>query len=163
MKSYDLLIIEDEPLMCRYYQLMIEEMTNDTISFKADVCKTYDEANQLLESKYNFNKYYHLVILDLRLMDRSQNKVHDGGKLGEYIRLKMPNSKIIVYTSYSSDFKFHQIFNKINPEGFWIKDEIESPNVIKNSIYGVLENKTTYGTSVLRFLQKQKKHLKLIP
>ena len=154
MKTYNLLVVEDEPLMCDYYRIIITEMNDESSDgiFKPNVRHTFEAAVAEL-SRNNGKVEFDIAILDLRLLDRNNNTLNDGSDLGKILREKYPNCKIIFFSSIVNQRKLYEIFTDISPEGFWVKDEIKKADTIKKVIQDVLERKTSYSPLVTDFLK----------
>ncbi len=154
IQLYKVLIVEDEQMMCDYYEMMFQDLqeAHANLRFTSSSYTTYETAYLAITSKM---KRFDLVLLDLRLTDRDRQITKDGAELGVLLRREMPKAKIIIFTGVPSHRKFDRIFQKINPEGFWVKDEIKNPDEVKIGILEVLENKNFYSPMVSKFLKDQ--------
>jgi len=121
--------------------------------FKTDIHTKFDSAKRKILYNTTGSFQYDVAILDLRLTNRDIGVTYDGADLGRLIKAKMPQTRIIIFTSIASHRKFHNIFQTINPEGFWIKDEIKTPEEIKKGILDVLNGKTFYSPLISTYLK----------
>lgn len=153
-KLYRILIIEDEPILCQYYEGLLKEMSVNDQQFTIKVAHSFDTASNLLTYATSKQDYFDLVLLDIRLRDVAKKKTYDGEGLGIQIRKLMPNTKIMVITSHDNNFRYHTIFKSMQPDGFMIKYELSDGEFIK-AIELLLEGKNYYGASVTRYLNAQ--------
>lgn len=152
MKKYRILIVEDIPIICQFYEGELQKLAEKNLRFVVDVAHTFDMASHKL--KIATPTHYDLVLLDIRLRDIKKRKTHDGETLGKKIRQLMPEAKIMVITAYDNGFRFHTIFKSINPEGFVMKHEL-TDNELTRAIELLLQNKSYYSDSITRYLNQQ--------
>lgn len=150
MSPYQILIVEDIPLICQYYESVFNQLSNEKISFSIDTVNTLESAKSKIDLSISNNRY-EIVLLDLRLRDVKKKVTKDGEELGSLIRLRQPRTTILVITSYDNHFRFHTVFQNISPEGFIIKQELNDDE-LKKAIINLLADRNYYSTSVSKYL-----------
>ena len=148
------LIIEDHPLICDAYTNALKLISdNDSgIRFNIDNASCCSSGIQKLEELQRKNGI-DLIFLDIKLEPTSDGKYLSGEDLGVKIRKILPDTKIIVSTTYNDNYRIYNIFKNIDPDGFLIKDEISSDDLIL-AIQQVLKSPPYYSKSVLFLLRK---------
>ncbi len=154
MKIKRILIVEDEKLLCEFYNIIFSQIAEERLDFKFNISihKTFDSAYLKINNEIK-KQIFDLALLDIRLKDRLNNVTKDGTEIGIQLRRVMPETKIIFFTSVPSHRKFHHILTKVNPEGLWVKDEILDVESVKRSLTDVLEGGTSYGPNATKFLK----------
>jgi DNA-binding NarL/FixJ family response regulator len=74
--------------------------------------------------------------------------------LGVKIIQLLPNSKIIVATTFNDNYRINSIFKSINPDGFLIKNDL-SPRELISAIESVIDESPYYSKSVIQLMRKQ--------
>lgn len=154
MSEIKVLIIEDHPLIIDSYKRALAKVQsqNNDINFTIVSADTIDKAIYYIN---NANKNeYSLVFLDIQLPKSTDGKILSGEDLGVIIRNQMPNSKIIVNTSYNDNFRLNNILNSLNPEGFLIKNDLVPKDLII-AIEAVIDDSPYYNKTVLKLLRKR--------
>jgi len=121
-KKFNVLIIDDHPLIAEAYKSALSQVTkrNEDISFEITIVDNCDDANEkILEANANPNKTIDIVFLDIKLPPSEKIKIFSGEDLGIKIRKLLPETKIIISTTYNDNYRIHNIFKSINPEGLF--------------------------------------------
>jgi len=156
MTCYNALIIDDHPLISEAYKAAFRfvEKQNNAISFEVKTAHDCDSANCMIAHFYENEKELHIVFLDMSLPASKDKKILSGEDLGLIINEKLPETKIIVCTTYNDNFRIHNILKNLNPDGVLIKNDITSKELV-TAINEVLENPPYYSKTVLKSLRKQ--------
>lgn len=146
----NILIIEDHEIIAEVYEKVLRkiELTENPYNFKVENAFDCESALEKLNS-FCFD----IVFLDISLPSKHY-KIKSGEDLGLYIRNCCSDTKIIVSTSLNSTLRIKNLFKSINPEGFLIKNDLNSKELL-NAIVSVIENPPFYTTTVLKFLQNK--------
>jgi len=143
MTTYNVLIIEDHPIIAIAYQNTLQLFEkNNKVKFNTHTCTSIIEALQKIK-----NTTYDLFFLDILLPPSIEDNILNGEQLGVKIRELYPNTKIIVATSLSNNHKIQSIINKVNPDAFLIKNDIAPPELLF-TIETVLMGKTYFSDTV---------------
>lgn len=154
MNTYNVLIIDDHPIIIEAYQSAFSKITSKNKSNKFTIANatTIDEALHTI--KNNSKSFFNLIFLDIKLPQSTQHNILSGEDLGIEIREQSPESKIIIATTYNDNYRINNIIKNINPEAFLVKNDI-TPKVLIDAILMVLEDTPYYSKSVLNLLRKQ--------
>lgn len=154
-KGLSVLIIEDHPLIIESYKtaLALYEKKNEGISFTVKSARNCDMALSILNS-VNVRKKLGFIILDISLPTSKDQKILSGEDLGIYIREKLPEAKIIVSTALNDIYRIRSIFKSINPDGFLIKSDINSSELLE-IIRTVLNDSLYHSKTIEKLLKKQ--------
>lgn len=155
-KVCNILIIDDHPIISEAYKMAFEHISNQNkmLLFKIDIASNCKEANEKIRFKAAREQNIDLVFLDIRLPPSKEDKILSGEDLGLLINDTFPDSKIIISTSLSNNYRINTLINNINPDGFIIKNDINSKELI-TAINTVIENPPYYSKTILQFLRKR--------
>jgi DNA-binding NarL/FixJ family response regulator len=155
-QDYHALIIDDHPLITEAYKsaLLFYQKKNESASFTISVCHDCDSACNKIEVFASNNEALDIVFLDISLPPSEDGKILSGEDLGLKINQELPDTKIIVSTSFNDNYRIHSIFKNINPDGFLIKNDI-TPKELVQAIDEVLLDPPYYSKTVLKLLRKE--------
>ncbi len=154
-QGFNVLIIDDHPLIVKAYQSAIRHVgkRKAEYSFNVDTANNCDEANEKIMQAVNSDDL-DLVFLDISLPPSEDGSIISGEDLGMIIREKLPETKIIVSTTYTKNVRLNSILKSMDPDGFLIKNDL-TPDVLTEAIEIVLQEPPYYCKTVLRFLRKK--------
>ena len=155
-KVYTVLIIDDHPLITTAYKSAFNYVgkQNDTISFKIDVAHNCDTAYEIINYFIQTDKNIDIVFLDISLPPSIDGKILSGEDLGLKINKLMPDTKIIVSTTFNDNFRIHNLFKNLNPDGFLVKNDI-NPKELVATIKTVITDPPYYSKTVIKLLRKE--------
>jgi len=155
-KIHKVLIIDDHPLISEAYKSAFNYVSKEdkTISFKIEVTHNCDEAFDMIKKFSVNNKKLDIVFLDIRLPPSKDEKILSGEDLGLKLNKLLPNTKIIISTTFNDNYRIHSIFKSINPDGFLIKNDI-TPKELVIAIKTVIVDPPYYSKSVVKLLRKE--------
>lgn len=155
-ENYSVLIIDDHPLIIEAYKTALNYYSNYTenIKFSIQIAHDCDSGCELIKKAPKSNKQKYIVFLDIKIPKSKDGKFLSGEDLGLLIRDVLPNSRIIVSTTFNNNFRVHNILKNINPEGFLIKNDI-TPLELLETIRVVIEDPPYYSKSVIKLLRDQ--------
>ena len=153
--KYKVLIIDDHPLITDAYKSALDHISykNSDIEFDIDNAIDCDSGLEKLIG-YTDTQDLDLVFLDMKLPPSSDGKMLSGEDLGIKIKSLLPQTKIIVLTTYNDNYRIHNILQSLNPDGFLIKNDI-TPEKLVNAIEIILEDPPYYSQTVIQLLRKQ--------
>lgn len=153
-KKYSVLIIEDHPLIAKAYKIAFAQITesHENFQFEIDLAQNCDDAIEkiVLASE---NEPYDIIFLDISLPPSQDGLFASGEDLGIRINEVLPDSKIIIATSFNDHLKVNSLLKSIDPDGFLVKTDIESNELI-GAILGVINLPPFYSKSVLNSIRK---------
>ncbi len=155
-KQYTALIIDDHPLISEAYKSAFHKINKEdpAISFKIDVAHDCDTALELIKQFADNDQAIDVVFLDISLPPSSDGKILSGEDLGLKINQLIPDSKIIVSTTFNDNYRVHSIFKNINPDGFLIKNDI-TPKELVTAIKALISGAPYYSKTVMKMLRNQ--------
>lgn len=153
---YKALIIDDHPLISEAYKSAFHKITkeDETISFEIDVAHDCDAAYGFIQQYAKNAEIIDVVFLDISLPPSKDGKILSGEDLGLKINQLIPDSKIIVSTTFNDNYRVHSIFKNINPDGFLIKNDI-TPKELITAINALISGSPYYSKTVMKMLRNQ--------
>jgi DNA-binding NarL/FixJ family response regulator len=153
--TYNVLIIDDHPLVIdaftRAFNFVSQKSNHkDFIIDKAQDCSiAYHKIQQ-----NSFSQKLDFVILDIGLPPAPNLKIQSGEDLGILIRKILPNTKILVCTSYTDSNRLQHILRAFDPIGFVNKQDIDFFGFV-SAIEDVLSNKTHYSQTIINMVKQK--------
>ena len=153
-----MLIVDDHPIICNSYKKAFEEVsaTHENLHIQVDVALDCDSRREKINNRWD-EKGYGLVLLNIRLPASRDRKLVSGEDLGELIREVQPEARIIVATTFNDNFRMQNIFKSLNPEGFLIKNDLDTRELV-TAINHVMEGQPYYSGTVASLFRKQMTH-----
>ncbi len=154
IKQYNILIIEDHPLIIEAYKnaLLHISSKNDKLKFNIDIANDCDTAYSKIE-KAVIRKNIDIVFLDIKLPPSKDGKIISGEDLGIKIRALFSEVKIVIATTYNDNYIINTIFKSINPDAFLIKNDLDPKELIL-AIETVIKNLPYYSKTVIELMRK---------
>lgn len=154
-KTYSVLIIDDHPLITNAYTSAFNYYSkqNETILFSIKTVFNCDDAYELITEFSTKKKTLDIVFLDIKLPPSRDRKVLSGEDLGLKINKLLPDTKIIVSTTFNDNYRVHSIFKNLNPDGFLVKNDI-TPKELVDTIHTILNDPPYYSKTVVKLLRK---------
>jgi DNA-binding NarL/FixJ family response regulator len=155
-RNYSALIIDDHPLISEAYKsaFLFYQKKNESVAFNISVCHDCDSASDKINEFAANGGALDIVFLDISLPPSKDGKILSGEDLGLKINQDLPDTKIIVSTSFNDNYRIHSIFKNINPDGFLVKNDI-TPKELVQAIDEVLLDPPYYSKTVLKLLRKE--------
>jgi DNA-binding NarL/FixJ family response regulator len=155
-KKTSVLIIDDHPLICDAYvnALHFIEKENSEISFKITLTHNCDDAIAKIKESSKRVLKYELIFLDIKLPPSKDKKILSGEDLGLEIKKLLPDSKIIVSTTYNDNYRIYSLMKNLNPDGLLIKNDITASELV-NAINLVLTSPPYYSSSVSQTIRNE--------
>jgi len=154
-KKIVITIVEDHQLIvnCIISSLSNSHDKKYTFSFK----KTIDPLinSEFFESSDSL-KDIDLMFLDYAFSSSKKEHLYTGKEIGVFIRENFPRIKIIICTSVNSSYVLSNLIHNINPEGFLLKEDIDSNDIIE-ATKKVLEGHIFYSPTITLMLKNRLK------
>lgn len=150
-----ILIIDSCPLICEAYKSVINSTNkNEDYLFDINLVHCGKQGLEIINNASKNKIFFNLIILELKFSINYQKERLSGEDLSMTIRKTFPNTKIIISTALDDNFRIHNIFKTINPEGFILKKDLTSKD-FKNAICSIFNNEPFYSKSILKLLRKE--------
>jgi len=155
VQKHTILIIDDHPLISDAYKSALIHVSsiNKLLEFKIDMANNCESALQKIKEASK-KKGIDIIFLDIRLPSYTDCKILSGEDLGIEIRELLPNTKIIISTTFNDNYRIHSIFKSVNPDGFLIKNDI-TPEELITAIQAVIDGVPYFSITVIKLLRKQ--------
>jgi len=156
IKNYTVLIIDDHPLISNAYKSAFNKINKKdvSISFKIDIAHDCDSASEKIHAFSTKNNKLDIVFLDIKLPPSTDGTLLSGEDLGLLINKLLPNTKIIVATTFKDNYRVLSIFKSLNPDGFLIKKDI-TPKELVTTINTIITDPPYYSKTVTKLLRKE--------
>lgn len=154
--SLKVLLVDDHPIIIAAYKSAFQWISDERkgdLNFDIDTADNCDIAKEKIE-RASLDKSIDIIFLDLRLPPSQDNKILSGEDLGILTKKVLPDTKIVVSTTFNDNYRIHSIIKSVDPEGFLVKNDI-TPEEIVIAIKSVLFDPPYYSKSVLRLLRKE--------
>lgn len=139
-------LIDDHQIIVDGYKaiLVIKEIevakNIHTISSIADAIK-------FVNFNIDNNTTIDLFVIDYNMPIDNNSQFKNGEELALYIKKLMPSAKIVMLTSVSTPLLLFDMIEKLNPDGLWLKSDINQVSFLKH-ITNVLEGNIVFSESV---------------
>jgi len=155
-KKTSVLIIDDHPLICDAYvnALNFIEKENSEITFKITLTHNCDDAIAKIKESSNRVLKYELIFLDIKLPPSKDKKILSGEDLGLKINNLLPDSKVVISTTYNDNYRIYSLMKNLNPDGLLIKNDITTSELV-NAINLVLTSPPYYSSSVSQTIRNE--------
>ncbi|AOW10808.1 response regulator [Flavobacterium gilvum] len=134
----NVLVVDDHPMTVEGY---INTLSNAPFGLNSPVFAKANNCKEAYSSLINFNtvkKAFDLVIIDKNLPAYEEKNILSGSDLALFIREIMPNCKIIMITAHTEVIIVYEIYKKIKPDGFFIKNDI-TPEKLQQGIKEIIK------------------------
>lgn len=151
-KELKILIVDDHPLLIDAYI--------NLISCTVDKYKIYFLKGTNAKDAYNIIKLNHiekinidLAIFDISIPEYKEENIFDGTDLAIEFKNKFIDSKVIIISMHDEGCLLSKIFNKIQPDGFLNKSDINF-DTFSTTISKILENEVIISNTIIKALKK---------
>lgn len=154
MKAFNVIIIDDHPLITDSYKAAVEEIFSSREErVNVAVFNSLDSALDRLNSSAVFSEA-DLIFLDIQLPPSTDKRIFSGEDLGLEIRKEQFSAKIMLSTSLTDNYRIHCLVKSVNPEGFLIKNDINKRELLI-AIDKVIHNPPYFSKTVLQLMRNQ--------
>lgn len=153
-KKLKILIVDDHPLIVEAYKNILSSADFDVpYNFSVDTAESCDSGiEKIKESSKSI--HYDLLLLDIQLPPSSKGEIISGEGLAMLSKKLLPNAKIVILTMFNENFRIQNILNTIDPDGFLIKNDLNS-NEFAVAINTIIKNPPYYSTTVANYFRKR--------
>ncbi len=144
--NLNVLMIDDHPPIIEGYKAML--VYNDLgYKFNTTIAYSCNEAYTiLLEAKNNI--VFDLIFVDLTVTPYPEKNLNSGEDLIILVKKQLPNSKIVVLTSYTEAFLLLKIINEANINGMLIKNDI-TPDEFIHACIEIIKGNLYFSKTVI--------------
>ena len=95
---------------------------------------------------------YDVIFLDIKLPPSADGKIISGEDLGIKVKELLPDTKVVILTMFNNNFRIHNILKNINPDGFLVKSDVTSDELMR-AFQVVLTDPPYYSHTVTKLLR----------
>lgn len=154
-KKMSVLIIEDHPMVANVYKMALDQIAkeNAKYDFSINMVNNCDTGIEAI-IKASKGDGIDIVFLDISLPPSKDNKILSGEDLGLKINNLLPNTKIIVCTTFYDSFRINSIFKNVKPSAFLVKNDFDEEE-LKKAIVDVIMGVPAFSKTVLKIFNKR--------
>lgn len=141
MKTHNLLLVDDHPITIDAYINILSRLENSNIPKHFTTAYSCQDAYIKIMERYELQETLDVAFLDISLPPYEDKNIQNGIDLGNIIREYFPECKIILLTMHSEPILLHNAIQKINPEGFILKNDINAQSLMTAYQYIMLGQK----------------------
>lgn len=144
MEAPNLLLVDDHPITIDGY---ITILSNYDAKIDFTTAYSCEEAYLKITERYVSQKAFDAAFLDIRLPPYTAKQINTGLDLAKLIRSYFPLCKIILLTMHSESVIVNNAIQEINPEGFILKNDIDSKS-FKEAYQCIINGETFYSATI---------------
>ena len=129
MTHINILMVDDHPIIIEGYQNVLMASKDDDQTLLMDTASNCDTAVIMIERAAKGTPY-DVCFFDISLPASEDGKYTSGEDLALLAKKMMPNSKIVILTMFNESFRIHNIIKEIDPDGFLIKSDLTSMELV---------------------------------
>lgn len=147
-----ILMVDDHPIIIEGYKNSLSEHFKNSQDLEIDIASNCDEAMDFIKKNEKI-KPYNVALIDVKLPPSTDGTITSGEDLAKVVKELHPKAKIIILTMHNEDSRIHNILQNVNPEGFLIKSDLSSSELLR-AFEDVRAGKTYYSTTVNNHFRK---------
>jgi len=149
MNNINILLVDDHHMILEGYKNVLSKVKYNGIKLSIDTSDNCDFAWNKIR-----NGNYQIVFLDINFPVQENSEILSGEDLGVKIKKEFPNIKIVILTVLEDSFRLHNILSNINPDGFLLKGETTSQELIR-CLEKVIDSPPYYGPKISKILRSE--------
>ncbi len=153
--SIQVFIIENEPIIIdailNAFESMGELMSN--LNIRTKIAKDYDEALAIISRK-DQRIAFNMVMLNIDIPLSNKVKPIFAEDLGFKIKASFPKTKLITFGTHCDNYRTNNILKKLNPEGFFIKSDVDQKELEK-ALYLVVSDEVYYSRRIMHLIRRR--------
>lgn len=145
------LIVDDHPMIIEGYKNALLGINSDEMTLRIDTSDNCDGAFAKIKNA-STGTPYDVVFLDIKLPPSADGKIISGEDLGIKVKELLPDTKVVILTMFNNNFRIHNILKNINPDGFLVKSDVTSDELMR-AFQVVLTDPPYYSHTVTKLLR----------
>ncbi len=150
-KDIKVLIVDDHPMIIEGYKHALRGINSDERTLPIDTSDSCDGAYAKIKNA-STGTAYDVVFLDIKLPPSADGKIISGEDLGIKVKELLPDTKVVILTMFNNNFRIHNILKNINPDGFLVKSDVTSDELMR-AFQVVLTDPPYYSHTVTKLLR----------
>ena len=153
-KKLKILMVDDHPVIIEAYKNILESANlTDSYNFSIDTAINCDTAIEKIKKSAK-SVHYDVLFLDIKLPPSTDGEIISGEDLAVYAKTILPETKILILTTYNDSLRIHNILKTADPDALLIKDDLTSKELLK-ALDTILNNPPYYSATVSKYFRKQ--------
>ncbi|QHI35205.1 Oxygen regulatory protein NreC [Kordia antarctica] len=150
-KDIKVLIVDDHPMIIEGYKNALLGINSDEMTLRIDTADSCDGAYTKIKNS-STGTPYDVIFLDIKLPPSADGKIISGEDLGIKVKELLPDTKVVILTMFNNNFRIHNILKNINPDGFLVKSDVTSDELMR-AFQVVLTDPPYYSHTVTKLLR----------
>ena len=145
-------LIDDHPIIIDGYKAILiskEVEKEENILLLSSISEAIFFAEQCYKKKETIDVF----IIDYNMPEDTNRKIKNGEDLALVLRGIFPDAKIILLTSVSTPLLLFDIINRLQPEGLWLKGDVNLKIFVQN-FNNVITGGIVYSDTVKKSFKK---------
>ena len=151
-KKLTVLMVDDHPMIIEGYKNTLVDNLKSKYDFTIDTASNCEDAINLIR-KYATTRPYDLTLIDIKLPPSLDGTITSGEGLAAHVKKLQPKAKVIILTMHTEDGRIHNILHTVNPEGFLIKSDLTSDELLR-AVEEVIDGRSYYSAQVNNHFRK---------
>lgn len=152
-KRFKVLIVDDHPMIVEGYKNALLGIDSDRYKLTITTANSCDSAYEKIVDVID-NKPYDVIFFDVKLPPSADGKILSGEDLGVKTRALLPATKIVILTMFNDGFRIQNIIKNVNPDGFLIKSDITSDELVR-AFEIITKDPPYYSHTVSKLIRKK--------
>ncbi len=153
-KRFKVLIVDDHPMIVEGYKNALLGIDSELYKLTITTANSCDTAFDKLQTAAEKDKPYDVIFFDVKLPPSADGKILSGEDLGIKARAMLPTSKIVILTMFNDGFRIQNIIKNVNPDGFLVKSDITSDELVR-AFEVIVKDPPYYSHTVSKLIRKK--------
>lgn len=153
-KRFKVLIVDDHPMIVEGYKNALLGIDSDLYKLTITTAVSCDTAYEKLQNAVAKDKPYDVIFFDVKLPPSADGKILSGEDLGVKARAMLPSAKVVILTMFNDGFRIQNIIKNVNPDGFLVKSDITSDELVR-AFEVVVKDPPYYSHTVSKLIRKK--------
>lgn len=153
MKTHNLLLVDDHPITIDAYINILSKLENATTTKHFTTAFSCQEAYIKIIDKHRSQQSLDVAFLDISVPPYIEKNMYDGIDLGLLIRTYFTHCKVILLTMHSEPLILHNAIEKINPDGFILKNDVNAQSLV-TSYQNIVAGQKFYSATIKKVLSQ---------
>ncbi|UOB16889.1 response regulator [Abyssalbus ytuae] len=153
-----ILMIDDHPMIIEGYQnTLLGNKKEGNYELDISIANTCDQAFEKIKSSASSATPFDVLFIDINLPPSSNGTITSGVDLAVHAKRLLPDAKIIILTMHNEDFRIHNVLKNADPDGFLIKSDLTSEELIL-AFNSIMSGTPYYSSTVNNHFRKRIKN-----
>lgn len=155
-KLVRILMIDDHPMIIEGYQNTLLGNIKD-YDLDITIATTCDQAYEKMKQSGSSANPYDVLFIDINLPPSANGTITSGVDIAEHAKRLLPKARVVILTMHNEDFRIHNVLKNADPDGFLIKSDLTSEELIV-AFNSVMAGTPYYSSTVNNHFRKRIKN-----